>query len=87
MPVFIAFSWLLSCCTLLPIGPLVLLGAHWTPRTEGTVVRGKITKRTVDALIAKAIATGKDQFLWGTELTGFAFKAAPAGKGVYLLAY
>jgi hypothetical protein len=44
-------------------------------------MRRKITKRTVDALIAKAIAAGKNQLLRDAELRGC--KATPAGNGIY----
>ena len=46
-------------------------------------IRGKITKRTVDACRA-----GKsDQFLWDTDLKGFGLKITPAGNRVYILQY
>jgi integrase len=45
----------------------------------------KVTKRTVDETVARATATGQDQFIWDTELTGFGFKATPKGRASYLV--
>jgi hypothetical protein len=46
-------------------------------------MRGKITKRTVDA----GRAGQSDQFLWDTDLKGFGLKITPAGSRVYILQY
>jgi integrase len=46
-------------------------------------MRGKITKRTVDALQPGQT----DQFLWDTEIKGFGVKVTPAGNRVYVLQY
>ena len=46
-------------------------------------MRGKITKRAVDALAAGR----SDVFLWDTEIKGFGLKATPAGNKVYILQY
>jgi integrase len=46
-------------------------------------MRGKITKRTVEALQPGL----RDQFLWDTELPGFGCKVTPKGARIYLLQY
>ena len=46
-------------------------------------MRGKITKRTVDATLAGK----RDVFLWDTDLKGFGLKVSPAGSKVYLVQY
>src|SRR6478736_6036662 len=46
-------------------------------------MRGKITKRAVDALQPGQT----DQFLWDTEIKGFGVKVTPAGNRVYVLQY
>ena len=46
-------------------------------------MKGKITKRAVDAVAAGAT----DQFLWDTETKGFGVKVTPAGSRVYVLQY
>lgn len=46
-------------------------------------MRGKITKRTVDALQR----SGRDTFLWDSELPGFGCKITPKGSRIYLLQY
>lgn len=46
-------------------------------------MRGKITKRTIDAL-----KPGRsDVFLWDTAIKGFGLKVTPAGNKVYILQY
>ncbi len=53
------------------------------------MAKGKITKTAVDALEPKRSAGGKlaDNFLWDTELKGFACKATAGGKKVFVLQY
>jgi integrase len=46
-------------------------------------MRGKITKRAVDALKPSA----RDSFLWDTEVRGFGCKVTPKGGRIYLLQY
>jgi integrase len=46
-------------------------------------MRGKITKRTVDATNPGE----RDVFLWDTDLRGFGLKVSPAGSKVYLVQY
>ena len=46
-------------------------------------MRGKITKRAVEALTA----TTRDAYLWDTEVTGFGCKATPAGRKIYVFQY
>jgi integrase len=46
-------------------------------------MRGKITKRAVEALAA----TDRDAYLWDTEVTGFGCKATPAGRKIYVFQY
>lgn len=46
-------------------------------------MRGKITKRTVDATMPGE----RDVFLWDTDLKGFGLKVSPAGSKVYLVQY
>jgi integrase len=46
-------------------------------------MRGKITKRSVDAVQPNRA----DQFLWDTDLKGFGLKVTPAGNKVYILQY
>lgn len=46
-------------------------------------MRGKITKRAVDAVKAGAA----DRFLWDTKTKGFGLKVTPAGNRVYILQY
>jgi len=46
-------------------------------------MRGKITKRAVDALQSRQT----DQFLWDTAIKGFGVKVTPAGNRVYVLQY
>jgi integrase len=50
---------------------------------RGTQVRGKITKRSVDALKPAAAPV----FLWDTEVPGFGCKITPTGKRIYVLQY
>jgi hypothetical protein len=49
----------------------------------------KITKTTVDALQPQRRSDGSlaDGYLWDTELKGFACKATPAGKKIFLVQY
>jgi integrase len=47
------------------------------------LMRQKITKRSVDAIVPEAA----DRFLWDTELAGFGLKVTPAGARVYVLQY
>lgn len=48
-------------------------------------MRGKITKRTVDALQCPG---GRDrEFLWDTEISGFGVAAFPSGEKVYVVQY
>ncbi len=47
-------------------------------------MRGKITKRAVDALTA---ARGVETVLWDTEVKGFGVRARPAGGRSYILHY
>lgn len=47
-------------------------------------MRGKITKRAVDALTA---ARGVETVLWDTEVKGFGIRARPAGGRSYILHY
>jgi integrase len=51
--------------------------------SNGASMRGKITKRAVDAMRPG----GSDQFLWDTEIKGFGLKVTPADKRVYILQY
>ena len=53
------------------------------------MAKGKIMKTTVDALEPKRRADGSltDNFLWDTELKGFACKATAGGKKVFILQY
>src|SRR5262245_60593076 len=53
------------------------------PQEEAYSMRGKITKRAVDALTP----AGRDTYLWDTEVTGFGLKATPAGRKVYIFQY
>ena len=46
-------------------------------------MRGKITKRAVDALVPAS----SDQFLWDQNLKGFGLKVTPAGTKVYIFQY
>ena len=46
-------------------------------------MRGKLTKRTVDALLP----SDRDQFLWDKDLARFGLKVTPKGKKVYLIQY
>jgi integrase len=46
-------------------------------------MRGKITKRTVDA----ATASGRDSFIWDSDTPGFGLKVTAAGRKVYVLQY
>jgi Arm DNA-binding domain len=46
-------------------------------------MKGKITKRAVDA----TVPGDKDMFLWDTDLKGFGLKVSPAGSKVYLVQY
>jgi integrase len=46
-------------------------------------MRGKITKRTVDATLPGE----RDVFLWDADLRGFGLKVSPAGSKVYLVQY
>jgi integrase len=46
-------------------------------------MRGKITKRSVDA----AASSDADRFLWDIETKGFGLKVTPAGNKVYVLQY
>jgi integrase len=46
-------------------------------------MRGKITKRTVDATLPGE----RDVFLWDVDLKGFGLKVSPAGSKVYLVQY
>jgi integrase len=52
-------------------------------RKELLLMRGKVSKRTVDALKPGA----RDAYLWDTEITGFGCKATPAGKKIYIFQY
>lgn len=47
-------------------------------------MRGRITKRSVEAVQP---ATGRDTFLFDTEIAGFAVKVTPEGSRIYLLQY
>jgi Site-specific recombinase XerD len=47
-------------------------------------MKGKITKRTVDALDADP---SSDLFLWDTELSGFGVRVKPSGARSFLIAY
>jgi hypothetical protein len=47
-----------------------LLRDCWQPINEDTAMKGKITKRTVDAIESGE----KDVFLWDADLKGFALK-------------
>jgi hypothetical protein len=44
-------------------------------------VQARISKRVVDA----TTATGRDRFIWDTELKGFGLKITPAGRKIYLV--
>jgi len=46
-------------------------------------IRGKLTKRTVDALKSDVW----DQFIWDTEIPGFGCKVTPKGARIYILQY
>ena len=46
-------------------------------------MRGKITKRTVDATMPGE----RDVFLWDTDLKGFGLKVSPAGSKIYVVQY
>ena len=46
-------------------------------------MRGKLTKRTVDALKSDV----RDQFIWDTEIPGFGCKVTPKGARIYILQY
>jgi len=46
-------------------------------------MRGKLTKRSVEALKPDA----RDSFLWDTEIRGFGCKVTPKGGRIYLLQY
>ena len=46
-------------------------------------MNGKISKRTVDTVLP----SGRDQFLWDTELPGFGLKVTSKGRKLYLLNY
>ena len=49
-------------------------------------MKGKITKKTVDGLIADVQAAGKAMFLWDSELAGFGAKAT-ASACSYVVQY
>jgi integrase len=51
--------------------------------TERMRMRGKVSKRAVDSIKARAT----DQFLWDAELKGFGLKVTPAGNKIYILQY
>ena len=53
-------------------------------RAQSMKHKAKITKRTVDALLA---ASGKEERLWDTELSGFCVRAYPTGRKVYAITY
>jgi hypothetical protein len=44
-------------------------------------MQARVTKRVVDA----AAPTGRDQFVWDTDVKGFGLKVTPVGRKVYLL--
>ena len=46
-------------------------------------MRGKLTKRTVDAIEPSL----RDTFLWDTEIPGFGCKVTPKGARIYILQY
>lgn len=46
-------------------------------------MRGKLTKRSVDALKSDV----RDQFIWDTEIPGFGCKVTPKGARIYVLQY
>ena len=46
-------------------------------------MRGKLTKRSVDALKSDV----RDQFIWDTEIPGFGCKVTPKGARIYILQY
>ena len=46
-------------------------------------MRGKLTKRSVDALKPGL----RDQFIWDTEISGFGCKVTPKGARIYILQY
>jgi hypothetical protein len=46
-------------------------------------MRGKLTKRSVEALKSDV----RDTFLWDTEIPGFGCKITPKDKRIYLLQY
>jgi hypothetical protein len=45
---------------------------------------GKITKRTIEALMPKAAG---DVFLWDNELKGFGVRMKPSGAASFLIQY
>lgn len=47
----------------------------------------RLTKRTVDALRAKAAKAGRDVYAWDGEVKGFGIRARPSGSSPYLLKY
>ena len=49
-------------------------------------MKGKITKKSIDALIAEAKAAGGAVFLWDSELAGFGAKAT-ANACAYVVQY
>jgi integrase len=55
-----------------------------TCNTEGDVAKGRITKRSVDALRPFKTA---DNFLWDEELRGFGIRTKPSGAKSFLISY
>lgn len=51
---------------------------------HGSSMKGKTTKRTVDALDADP---SSDVFLWDTDLSGFGVRVKPSGARSFLVAY
>jgi len=58
-------------------------GAPVTRCWRGADMRGKLTKRSVEALRSDV----RDLFMWDTEIPGFGCKITPKGSRIYLLQY
>lgn len=60
-----------------------MLGDYFFGILSGIMATGKITKRTLDALLAAAV----DGFLWDEDLRGFGLKTTSRGSASYVVQY
>ena len=72
-----------SLCALLRESISARFWRSFLSSREWRDMRGKLTKRSVDALKSDV----RDQFIWDTEIPGFGCKVTPKGARIYILQY